>query len=50
MARQTALPDTRLFKADVIEAITETRKAAMVPTDRLFALENLLESVGEEVR
>jgi hypothetical protein len=48
MAKQTSLPDAGLFRADILQAMNETRQAAMVLSDRLFILENLMEAVEED--
>ena len=48
MAKQTSLPDAGLFRADILQAVNETRQAATVLSDRLFVLESLLEGAAED--
>ncbi len=40
---QSILPDSCGFKFDLLEAISQARKASMELSDKLFILENLLE-------
>jgi hypothetical protein len=47
MARQAVLPDARIFKADVLDAINQVQAAQRDLSDRLFILESLLEAVDE---
>ena len=49
MTRQTSLPDAGIFKADIMQAMDETRQAAAALSDKVFILESLLEAVADEV-
>jgi hypothetical protein len=48
MARQTALPDAGLFRADILQAMNQVQAAQRDLSDRLFILENLLEAATDE--
>lgn len=48
MAKQSELPDTRVYPSEILTAINQTRQAATVLSDKIFVLENLLEAVTDE--
>jgi hypothetical protein len=46
--KQSKLPDSRLFKAEMQTAISESIKAANVLSDKLYILENFLDDATVE--
>jgi hypothetical protein len=48
MAKQTTLPDARLFKTDILDAMNQVQAAQRDLSDRLFVLESLLEAAMED--
>jgi len=44
---QSKLADKRLFKSDILTAISEARQAQNIFSGKLFILENLLEAASE---
>lgn len=45
--KQTALPDSRSLKPEILFAIAKVRKASLELSDKLYVLENLLEDVTD---
>jgi hypothetical protein len=45
MAKQSELPDTRVFRSDILQAMNQVQAAQRDLSDRLFVLESLLEAV-----
>jgi hypothetical protein len=48
MTQQSELPDAGLFRADILQAMNETRQAATVLSDKIFVLENHMEAATNE--
>jgi hypothetical protein len=48
MARQTSLPDTGVFRSDILQAMNQVLSSQKDLSDRLFVLENLLEAATDE--